>query len=224
VDLAKTTGADSIAREFTGSIADGLYYRRQVKAAERIMAARPAPDGRRRGVIAVGVVFGALVLGGCGSLSTSTPSASHSASALVSTGVEYSGCMRSHGVPNFPDPVVSGKDLSFRVGSGTAVNLGSPAFQAAQKTCDKAVSGGGPGSGEPSAADTARMLAISHCMRAHGLSGFPDPTTTAPSNPAGYSAVLGHDGVFFAVPSTVNLQSPAAKQAEIACHFGGPVG
>ena len=38
-DLAKTTGADNIAREVTGSIADGLYYRRQVKAAERIMRA-----------------------------------------------------------------------------------------------------------------------------------------------------------------------------------------
>lgn len=68
------------------------------------------------------------------------------------------------------------------------------------------------------------MLAISECMRAHGVSGFPDPTTTAPSSPTGYSAVLGRNDVFFAVPSTGNLQSPAAKQAEIACRFGGPVG
>lgn len=174
--------------------------------------------------MAVAVVFGALVLAGCGSSRTSRTSVSHSASALVSKGVEYSACMRSHGVSNFPDPIVSGNDLSFRVGSGTGVDMGSPAFQAAQTTCEKALSGGGSGSGAPSAAATARMLAISNCMRAHGLSGFPDPTTTAPSNPAGYSAVLGHNGVFFAVPITVNLQSPAAKQAEIACRFGGPVG
>jgi hypothetical protein len=89
--------------------------------------------------------------------------------------------MRSHGVPNFPDPIRSGNDVTFAVGSGTAVNMGSPAFQAAR-------------------------------------------TTTAPSNSAGYSAMLGHDGVFFAIPSTVNLRSPAARQAEIACHFGGRVG
>jgi hypothetical protein len=127
-------------------------------------------------------------------------------------------------VPNFPDPITSARSISFPVGSGTGINLASPSFQAAQKTCGKVLTGGGPGSGAPSAADKGRMLAISECTRAHGVSGFPDPTTTAPSNPNGYSAVLGRNGVFFAVPGTVNLQSPAAKQAEIACHFGGPVG
>jgi hypothetical protein len=81
----------------------------------------------------------------------------------------------SHGVPNFPDPITSASSISFPVLSGA-----------------------------PSAADEARMLAISECMRAHGVSSFPDPTTTAPSNPTGYSAAL--------------------KRAGIACHFGGPVG
>jgi hypothetical protein len=131
--------------------------------------------------------------------------------------------MRSHGVPNFPDPIISARSISFAVGAGTGINMASPAFQAAQKTCSKALSGGGPAGGGSSAAVRAQMLAISECMRTHGVSGFPDPTTTEPTNPTGYSAVLGHNGVFFAIPGTVNLRSPAVKHAEIACHFGGPV-
>ena len=174
--------------------------------------------------MAVAVAFGALVLAGCGSASTSSTSASKSVSALAAKGIEYSDCMRSHGVPSFPDPTTSGGGVSFRVQSGSGVNPASPSFQAAQKTCGKLLPGGGPGSGRPSAADQAQMLAVSKCMRAHGVSGFPDPTTTPPSSPTGNSMVVGHNGVFLAVPSSVNLQSPAAKQAEIACHFGGPIG
>jgi len=136
----------------------------------------------------------------------------------------YSNCMRSHGVPNFPDPVVSGNSISFRITSGTKAGLTSPALQAAQKTCGTVLTGGRPGSAAPSAATRTKMLAISACMRAHGLSGFPDPARTQPSNPAGDSAVLGDDGMFFAIPGTVNLHSPAARRAEIACHFGGATG
>lgn len=66
------------------------------------------------------------------------------------------------------------------------------------------------------------MLTISECMRAHGLSGFPDPTTTPPSSPAGYSGVIGRNGVFFAIPTTIDIRSPAVSQAATACHLGGP--
>ncbi|HWD69167.1 MAG TPA: hypothetical protein VG293_03170 [Solirubrobacteraceae bacterium] len=55
-------------------------------------------------------------------------------------------CMRSHGVPNFPDPKITtgpgGKGVAVRIGGGPrsaggggGLNPGSPAFQAAQKTC-----------------------------------------------------------------------------------------
>jgi hypothetical protein len=57
-------------------------------------------------------------------------------------------------------------------------------------------------------------------MRAHGISGFPDPTTTPPSNPSDYSAVMGHNGVWLAVPNSIDPQSPAFKQAAAACNFG----
>ncbi|MGH2894671.1 MAG: hypothetical protein ACRDRO_12980, partial [Pseudonocardiaceae bacterium] len=53
------------------------------------------------------------------------------------------------------------------------------------------------------------------------ISCFPDPTTGPPPSPgSGYSAVLGHGGVFLAIPNSINTQSPAFKQAAQACNFG----
>jgi hypothetical protein len=54
-------------------------------------------------------------------------------------------CMRSHGVPNFPDPQFqSGPNggLGIRL-NGTGVDPSSPAFQAAQKECGS-ILGGAP--------------------------------------------------------------------------------
>jgi hypothetical protein len=58
-------------------------------------------------------------------------------------------------------------------------------------------------------------------MRKHGISGFPDPTTGSPPSPgSGDSAVLGRGGFFLAIPNSVNMRSPAFKQASQACNFG----
>ena len=154
--------------------------------------------------------------------SSSKPSShSKSASNLEAAGISFADCMRSHGVPNFPDPITSGGGSHISIKSSSGINPASPSFQAAQKVCGKLLPGGGPGSGKPSAATEAQMLAISDCMRAHGVSGFPDPTTTPPSSPAGYSGVLERNGVSFAIPTTIDLQSPAVRQAASVCHLGG---
>jgi hypothetical protein len=64
--------------------------------------------------------------------------------------LKFSQCMRSHGVPKFPDP-------NFSANGGTLLKIGkdvnpdSPPFQAAQKACRKLVPGG-PLSGSPGGA------------------------------------------------------------------------
>lgn len=127
--------------------------------------------------------------------------------------------MRSHGVPNLPDPItVDGHSMI----SLSGINPGSPSFQAAHKVCG--MSGGGPGSAKPSAAAESQMTAIARCMRAHGVTGFPDPTTRTITSPVGYGAVITHGGVYFAIPSTINLQAPAARRAASACQLSGLVG
>jgi hypothetical protein len=47
--------------------------------------------------------------------------------------LKYAQCMRAHGVPNFPDPIVSSHAFGFQLGNGVDPN--SPQFKAATKSC-----------------------------------------------------------------------------------------
>lgn len=172
------------------------------------------------------IAVGGLLIAACGSTGKPQSPASNaqsSASNGYSQGLQFAQCMRAHGVPNFPDPSASGRGFRIRVGPGSGINPGSPAFQSAQTSCKHLLPGGGPGSGRPSAQAHAQLLEISECMRRHGISSFPDPQTgSPPSNPAGYSAIIGRNGYFLAIPSSIDTNSPAFKQAAAACKFGGP--
>ena len=166
--------------------------------------------------IAVVIACGA-VIAACGSSSPSTENAAKG----YSQALAFSKCMRAHGVSNFPDPTTSGGGVQLSIGPSSGVNPQAPAFQAAQQSCKHLMPGGGQPSAQASAQAKAQLLRTSECMRAHGVTGFPDPQTgSPPSNPTGYSAVMGVNGAFLAIPSSINPQSPAFKQAAAACNFG----
>lgn len=120
---------------------------------------------------------------------------------------KFSECMRSHGVPNFPDPNSSG---GFDFSSSSGLNPGNPKFQAAQSDCQQYQ---GP---RPSAAQQAQAekqaLAFSACMRAHGLPDFPDPTF----GPNG--GINRNYGPGSANPDNVNANSPAFQAAIKKCN------
>jgi hypothetical protein len=185
-------------------------------------------------VIAVAVV---LLLVGCGG-SSSGPSVAHlgrAASPAAGSGsigsgsvspgspdfmaqlLKYAGCVREHGVPNFPDP-------SANDGFAVHIDPSSPAFVAAQATCHKLMPGGGPparGSAtHPSAQALASMLKTSQCMRRHGISDFPDPGSRMPSNPPTRGVITIMGGVVLVFPSASAMRSPAFAQAETACNLG----
>jgi hypothetical protein len=61
------------------------------------------------------------------------PSSAQRASAEVS-GLLFSRCMRSHGVPNYPDPPATSGGLGFAFGSG-GLDPAAPLFRAAQRVC-----------------------------------------------------------------------------------------
>ncbi len=65
------------------------------------------------------------------------------------------------------------------------------------------------------------MLKVSQCMRRHGISDFPDPLTSVPSDAlAGTTGVISDiDGVILVFPSTIDEQSPQFTQAAAACAF-----
>jgi hypothetical protein len=57
-------------------------------------------------------------------------------------------------------------------------------------------------------------------MRAQGLSGFPDPTLSAPRDRSGYAATVSNGVAWLAIPDSVDLRSPAFEQAAAACKLG----
>ncbi|HET6172232.1 MAG TPA: hypothetical protein VFD90_06495 [Gaiellales bacterium] len=102
----------------------------------------------------------------------STPSAT---SAHQNDAVAFARCMRSKGVPDWPDPNSSG---GFDKSKLTTQRLGASnsRVQAAQSACNHLLPNGGSG---PNAAQVQQMrahgLRFSHCVRSHGVPNFPDP-------------------------------------------------
>jgi hypothetical protein len=95
----------------------------------------------------------------------------------------------------------------------------SPAFQSAAHSCQRLLPKGPPGPEPPSGQALARMLDVSACMRKHGIPGFPDPTSSPPSNPAGYSGIVGNGGDYLAIPKSLDTSSPAFEHAAAACNL-----
>jgi hypothetical protein len=72
------------------------------------------------------------------------PSPAQQAKMLASL-LKYSGCMRSHGVPNFPDPTSSpGGAVGLAINSSMGIDPNSAIFQRAQQACQSLAPGGGP--------------------------------------------------------------------------------
>jgi hypothetical protein len=158
----------------------------------------------------------AVVLVACGG---STKHDSANASNNYQSFLSFSKCMRSHGLTNFPDPSTQGGGIQLSVTGGS--NPSAPGFQSAQHACQHLLPGGGPGSRKPTEQDKQNTLALANCMRAHGLTNFPDPTTTQPQL-SGAGAAMAIDGLFFDLGATgIDPQSPAFLHAAQACHFPG---
>ncbi len=164
--------------------------------------ARPLAGSKRRrrrgfgvGLALAGLLAFALLAAGCGGGSkdpaaagagrTTTTAAPSAAASSGQSGqisqtqqlLELAQCIRSHGVPNFPDPSPNDGILGMIENAGSSgVNPQTPAFQAAWKACQKY----GPGANltpAQNAAQNALGVEESQCMRSHGVPNFPDPTT-----------------------------------------------
>jgi signal transduction histidine kinase len=73
----------------------------------------------------------------------------------------------------------------------------------------------------PSAQTMAHWRNVAQCMREHGISRFPDPTTSFPAHLGLVGEVSDRDGAVLVIPYT-SLQSPAFGQAAGACGFDQP--
>jgi hypothetical protein len=172
------------------------------------------------GVLVAGCAGGSrsatvVVVGGATAPASTTASASRP-SGVGGPGLAFAKCMRSHGVPNFPDPTAGGH--GFQV--SPRLDLSSPAFKAAKATCQRFLPVlGGPGGPQFSEQSLVNVRKVAVCMRRHGIPQFPDPSTSRRSTFAmsGAREITDFDGVFLVFPSTLDMQSPAYMQAAAAC-------
>jgi hypothetical protein len=145
----------------------------------------------------------ALQAAACGASPPSESGGSSTAGGSThSSLLAFSRCMRSHGVPTFPDPDPSSDNT--KVTSAQQLGVSSSQLQAAQTACQHLLP---PGADDQFPAAEVQqllpgMLSFSRCMRSHGLPSFPDPTTDSQGRPefpvsdAGFSHDQTHSPQF----------------------------
>ena len=181
------------------------------------LAVRGGDRVRRAGLLAIALAVAGVLVAGCsggpadpGVAGVSSATASPSQSATVSgeaEALQYAACMRSHGVPDFPDPTVQNGSVGFSITAGDGVDQNSPQYQSARQACSSLRGGGTANSGS---GNLANELKFAQCMRSHGVPDFPDPNKNG-----GFSGT-----------STVNPSSPTFQNAQSTCMqlsgLGGP--
>ena len=110
--------------------------------------------------------------------STSSGGSSNSQGAATSQTLAYARCVRSHGVPNFPDPNTGGQ---FNKTTLEQLAASNSQYQTATQACAHLLPAGGGG---PTAAELRQewngMASFARCMRSHGVPNWPDPTRYPP--------------------------------------------
>ena len=139
----------------------------------------------RAGQVATGVLAVALFAGACSGGSGASGAAgvasagskgakssnARSDSSRDGDPLAYSRCMRAHGVTNFPDPDPNG---GISISHGNGLDPDSPQFKSADAACKAQMPH------MPQAQQSkmkAAALKYAQCMRAHGLTSFPDPSS-----------------------------------------------
>jgi hypothetical protein len=132
--------------------------------------------------------------------------------------------MRQHGVPNFPDPKVSSSGAQQRIAMVAPESLvGLPGFKSAQAACRSILPGPNDISPAQQHARAADLVGFARCMRAHGVSGFPDPTATGQITQEMLAAAhvdvrarYVQTAAYACVPSSGGAITPAQIQAAVA--------
>jgi hypothetical protein len=162
---------------------------------------------------AVAVAAFSLLAAGCGGgaspgIATVVSSTTAATTTTAQIGlVAFSQCMRSNGMPSFPDP-------QHFVGGNVKLTIhqlgpSSPHFQAAMNACNHLLPTNG-GSGPQETALQLRTqiadgLSFAGCMRSHGVARFPDPTAQ------------GQLSVEMVQAQGIDVRSPSVLQAIQAC-------
>ncbi len=137
---------------------------------------------------------------------------------------KFVSCMRHHGVPNFPELVMTPNGGAVPVGP-VNIDKNSPTVQKARRACGAILPGGS--SPAPSVQAITPKVQVDYikaaaCMRAHGVANFPDPKFSGTSvtfpQPPGMNASTGNSPTFLRArricEKLIPPGLPYSKQAE----------
>jgi hypothetical protein len=156
----------------------------------------------RPGALAAAAAGIAVLAAACGG---STPTAV--GSSPYQKELAYAHCMRAHGDPGFPDPQSNGAFISTKASRGA---FSGPQAQSANKAC--AHLQGGRVSAVQFRQDVAGALKFVACMRAHGITNYPDPEIDWGTE----TLQIG-----FTPASAIDPNSPQFKSVQKACRLPG---
>jgi hypothetical protein len=109
---------------------------------------------------------------------------------LYSQAVAYAICMRAHGDPGYPDPVLVNSARARGIQMGANVNTKAPQYRSANNSCKHLLPNDGEG---PTHAQIQQglnqLLKFAKCMRSHGVPSFPDPTVANGGQAIGFGGV-----------------------------------
>ena len=141
----------------------------------------------------------ASLLAACGG-SSHKPSSKSTPYGPRNSPYAMSKCMRDNGLSNFPDPSQGSGGVGFPGGvvlSSTdqltvdGVTFSGPALKKAQTACKEFLPGGGGPPPGLTAQQRRQALAFATCMRAHGVSNFPDPGSAPGPDTANKQSLAG---------------------------------
>jgi hypothetical protein len=98
--------------------------------------------------------------------------------------------MRSHGIPNFPDPASSGQIPKEEI---RQLGVSDSVLQTAQGACQRLWPYQAPTQAQQRQ-QLADDLKFAQCMRSHGVPNFPDPTTVPPNGLVKFVISVSRDG------------------------------
>jgi len=176
--------------------------------------------GVRSAAVIVTTAFLALSASACGGSASNSTTTSGQGRSLA---LEFSACMRAHGVSKFPDLTdssrVAGRLPKLTV-SLEQLGVSSAAFQTAENACRHLLPNGGRTTPAGSQQDLDAMRTFARCMRSHGVPTWPDPT----NGPAGWGFnLLDVHGFDPSSPQIDDKMSACQRHLHLSAGMGIPL-
>ena len=179
------------------------------------------PRQRRAGALAAAVAGATLLAAACGGSSTQTHT--FAPRATYAQALAFAKCMRSNGVPQFPAPDAQGNFNNTQI---EALQNNNSQADNALHQCRSVLPNAGTGLTveqiqEIQQQNLRNAVKAAHCMRARGITNFPDPAGTTQASGVNWQPVIS------AIQAGgLSLNTPSYQAAFMACNgklVGGPI-